>query len=146
MSKTILGKNLAPFSALSSTHGTIAGLCDALEAVADSLPGNIDRRSCQCLAETLVPLLKLAQQQEERQVFPVLRVRGGAAETFERLLYEHFEDLCFAEEASEALSGLASENDVNTEAVGYLLRGLFTMLRRHIAFERQFLESQSATE
>lgn len=140
----MLVKSLAPFTALSSTHGTIIGLCDALEAVADSLPGNIDLQSCRCLSETLIPLLKLAQQREERQVFPVLRRRGGSAETFDRLLYEHFEDLCCAEEASEALSKLARQEDVNTEAVGYLLRGLFTMLRRHIAFEKQYLENLRA--
>ncbi|MGV0910467.1 hemerythrin domain-containing protein [Martelella sp. FOR1707] len=146
MNKHMLVKNLAPFSALSSTHGTIIGLCDALEAVADSLPGNIDRHSCQCLSETLMPLLKLAQQREERQVFPPLRRKGGAAAMFDRLHQEHFEDLCFAEEASEALARLARGEEVNTEATGYLLRGLFTTLRRHIVFEKDFLESLQATK
>ena len=137
----MLVKNLAPFSALSSTHGTIRGLCDALEAVADSLPANIDRQSCRCLADTLTPLLKMAQQREERQIYPVLRRKAGGDAPFDRLYGEHFEDLCCAEEASEVLEKLAANEDVNTEAAGYLLRGLFTTLRRHIAFEQQFIQN-----
>ena len=139
MHEPILAENLAPYSALSSTHDTINGLCDALEAVADSLPGNVDRQSCRCLSQTLIPLLERAQQREERQVFPTLRLRSAPASAFERLKNEHFEDLCVAEEASEVLARLARDEEVNKEAAGYLLRGLFTMLRRHIAFESQFV-------
>lgn len=141
VNETIPVKNLMPLSVLSSTHDTVSQLCDGLEAVADSLPSNVDRESCRLLAETLTPRLKDAQTLEEEHIFPALRHAGEADEALQRLLQEHFEDLCFAEEASESLKSLAQGHATNIEAVGYLLRGLFTTLRRHIAFERQVLEN-----
>ncbi len=60
--------------------------------------------------------------------------------TLNRLRFEHCEDECFAEELTEALNALGSGNpDVNIEAIGYMLRGFFEAMRRHIAFESEML-------
>ncbi|WP_319520333.1 hemerythrin domain-containing protein [uncultured Martelella sp.] len=131
---------------LRSTHRSILRLCDALEAVADSLPANVNRNACRRLADDLVPTLKDAQETEEMQVFPQLRHTAAgpqaAGEVLDRLTYEHFEDLCFAEEVTETLKRLSSGDVVNTEAVGYMLRGLFGALRRHIALEQELVANR----
>jgi hypothetical protein len=60
--------------------------------------------------------------------------------TLNRLRFEHCEDECFAEELTEALNALGTGNpDVNIEAIGYMLRGFFEAMRRHIAFESEML-------
>jgi hemerythrin-like domain-containing protein len=60
--------------------------------------------------------------------------------TLDRLRFEHCEDECFAEELTEALHALGSgDQKVNIEAVGYMLRGFFEAMRRHIAFESEML-------
>ncbi|MCA1443802.1 hypothetical protein I6F07_27045 [Ensifer sp. IC4062] len=58
----------------------------------------------------------------------------------ERLKYEHCEDECFAEELTEMLGRLgAADRTVNAETAGYMLRGFFTSVRRHIRFEQECL-------
>ena len=65
--------------------------------------------------------------------------------TLERLKYEHCEDECFAEELTEMLERLgAADQTVNAETAGYMLRGFFTSLRRHVGFEREFAEQAEA--
>ncbi|WP_176083889.1 hemerythrin domain-containing protein [Martelella sp. HB161492] len=128
---------------LQSTHGSIESLCDALEAVADSLPASIDRRSCDLLSQNLVPTLRRAHEREENNVYPQLRRKANGREkvleTLNRLEYEHFEDLCFAEEVTDVLRKLSVGTSVNVEAVGYMLRGLFGALRRHMVFEEDYI-------
>ncbi|MNL85495.1 hypothetical protein D3C87_2138230 [compost metagenome] len=43
---------------------------------------------------------------------------------------------------TDALLKLGSGATVNMEATGYMLRGFFEGMRRHIAFEREFLLSR----
>lgn len=55
-----------------------------------------------------------------------------------RLRAEHVEDECFAGEVTEILLAIGHGETVeNPEAIGFMLRGLFENLRRHIAFERE---------
>ncbi|MDH4441987.1 MAG: hemerythrin domain-containing protein [Rhizobium sp.] len=118
-------------------------LCLELEAIADSLPTNINRQKCIYAAKALGPLIKGIHHYEETVLFPQLRASADANEhlavTLERLKFEHCEDECFAEELTDALLRLGSGAPVNMEAVGYMLRGFFEGLRRHIAFEREHL-------
>nr|WP_272210869.1 hemerythrin domain-containing protein [Marinicella sp. W31]MDC2876788.1 hemerythrin domain-containing protein [Marinicella sp. W31] len=85
--------------------------------------------------------LRAAQDMEEMRVFPAIRRADDRhaliSDALDRLSYEHFEDLCFAEEVTEVLRRLSTGGGVNTEAVGYMLRGLFGALRRHLAFEHE---------
>lgn len=143
LNQSIANSERLPTTSLQSTHTAIARLCDMLEAVADSLPANVDRRLCQRLADELMPSLKSTQEFEEVHVFPAIRRtaagQSSVATVLDQLQYEHFEDLCFAEEAADVLRRLGNGGQVNMEAVGYMLRGLFSALRRHMSFEQEFV-------
>jgi hypothetical protein len=115
-------------------------LCDELEKIADSLPASVNRQACLYAARVLCPLIRRAHHEEETALFPQLArlqtVGAPFSTTLDRLKYEHLEDECYAEELSEALLRLGSDEPVNNEAIGYMLRGFFEGLRRHIAFEK----------
>jgi len=116
-------------------------LCDALERIADALPG-VDRLKCLGTANAIVPLLRNVHQYEETVIFPAYEaavVRGNASlASTRRLRAEHVEDECFAGEVTEILLAIGHGEPVeNPEAIGFMLRGLFENLRRHIAFERE---------
>lgn len=118
-------------------------VCNALEEIADTLPDDIDPQRCLQLAMSLVPLIHAAHRFEEDILFDRLKESGGNDDQlehiFERLHGEHYEDESFAEEVTECLREIASGAKLNFEKAGYLMRGFFEGLRRHIAFERDHL-------
>lgn len=118
-------------------------LCRELEEIADSLPAKVNRQKCIHAATALCPLIKDVHHYEDTVLFPALELHLAASadflKTLARLKFEHFEDECFAEELAERLLLLGTgRDDVNMEATGYMLRGFFEALRRHIAFERDY--------
>lgn len=124
-------------------------LCDALEMIADSLPGDIDRQQCIHVARAMGALIDRAHDFEETELFPLVAQssspdRAGAS-TLERLKFEHYEDECFAEEVYEALmncgAGQGGFPAEAAETLGYMLRGFFVSLRRHIAFEQEMVRT-----
>lgn len=117
-------------------------LCAALEDVADSLPAHVDRLRCLAIAGELVPLLRSVHRYEEDVVLPAFLAALGrspdAWASVVRLKTEHVEDECFADELTEVLMAIGQGGRVdNPEATGFMLRGFFETLRRHIAFERE---------
>lgn len=127
-----------------ATHRDQLALCTALEAIADSLPGDIDRPACINAARALGPLITHAHALEEDVIFPALEKRwhqlSGLSHTLERLKFEHLEDICFSEELFDALMAYGRGVDTpSPEAFGYMLRGFFESLRRHIAFEQEVI-------
>jgi hemerythrin-like domain-containing protein len=117
-------------------------LCSELEAIADSLPSNINRQKCIYAAKALGPLIKGLHHYEENVLFPAIEAAQvtDLEKTLARLRFEHVEDECFAEELTERLLQIGAGNaEVNMEAIGYMLRGFFEAMRRHIAFEREHL-------
>lgn len=128
---------------LNAAYREQLALCDALEDIADSLPASVNRQQCIYAAKALGPAIRYQHLCEETVLFPWLSKRAGAGasleDTLSRLKYEHFEDECFAEELTDALLKLGAGQPVNMEAIGYMLRGFFEGLRRHIAFERDHL-------
>lgn len=130
---------------LRRAHIEQLALCDVLEQIADSLPGNIDSLKCQEAAKSLNPLIKGVHTYEETVLFPWLESSADTQlalrETLHRLKFEHCEDACFAEELTDTLMRLSRGERVNMEATGYMLRGFFESLRRHIAFEREHILS-----
>ena len=127
---------------LKRAHDAQLTLCEALEEIADSLPANINRQKCIYAAKSLIPLVNGIHRYEEETVFPLLErmASGDLAESITRLKFEHVEDECFAEELTDTLTRLGSgDGAVNAEAAGYMLRGFFESIRRHIAFEQQFM-------
>lgn len=133
-----------PAELMIKTHKDQLVLCHRLEFIADSLPYFVDRKSCIGVARVLGPLIQRAHKLEEEIVFPAVRDRWKALEnidkTLERLRYEHLEDECFAEELHDALMAYGcGENRPGPDAFGYMLRGFFEGLRRHIAFEQEMI-------
>ncbi|WP_077960948.1 hemerythrin domain-containing protein [Ensifer adhaerens] len=138
-----------PFAWLARAHEEQLALCNCLEEIADSLPAEIDRQKCVYAARVLEPLIREMHSGEENLVFPWIErtYRGDPTlgATLERLKYEHCEDECFAEELTEMLERLgAADETVNAETAGYMLRGFFTSLRRHVGFEQECLRSITA--
>lgn len=134
-------------AAVRRAHAGKLALCDRLEAIADSLPNELDRRECLVAARALGPRLAKVHRYEENQVFPLFCSRFGhaaeARETVERLKCEHFEDESYAAELREALRSAArSGRAENPETLGFMLRGFFGALRRHIAFENDHVLAQ----
>lgn len=131
---------------LRKNHHDKHALCDRLEEIADSLPDNLDRHICATTARSIEPILKKAHQFEEETLFPVLlRAEKGRTDfdvILSRLSDEHHEDLCFGEEVRDALLALASDTPVQSaDATGYMLRGFFENLRRHMAFEAEIAKA-----
>lgn len=121
-----------------------AQLCDDLERLADLLPDNIDRQSCLSVARSIYPVIRSSHEFEESVVFPQLQQIGqkfpAIRPTVERLHAEHWEDESFGCEVRDSLLSYVAHPDAsNPEALGYMLRGFFDSLRRHIAFEREYL-------
>ena len=135
-------------------HQALQGLCDRLEELADDIPKSVDRQYCLHLARMIHPLVKTAHEFEENVVFKALQSSKGGELTksnLERLQFEHWEDESYAIELSESLFELATGRlDPASEYFGYMLRGFFESMRRHIAFEAEYigpmLKSPSATE
>lgn len=137
---------------LRKAHHAQLTLCAALEEIADSLPANINRQKCIYAAKSLIPLINGIHRYEEEALFPMLETKESGnrelTESIARLKFEHVEDECFAEELTDTLNRLGSgDGTVNAEAAGYMLRGFFESIRRHIAFEQQFMlrDSRSAS-
>jgi len=115
-------------------------LCDRLEEIADSLPDQVDTQRCIDLSRTVIMVLSRAQKVEEEYFFPALRIsRVAEVEVaLNNLQLHHTGDVCYAEELSEALLTLGEGSPVHDpEVTGYMLRGFFEGVRRHIAFEEQ---------
>ena len=119
-------------------------LCNKLEEIADGLPDDVNRADCLAVEMALPPLIKRIHEFEENTLFPWLSAtypdRQELGETLNRLKFEHVEDECFAEELTDLLHRLGNGGKPsNPEAAGYMLRGFFESVRRHIAFEREHL-------
>lgn len=118
--------------------------CDRLETIADLLPDGIDPRDCLLMAQNIVPLVKRAHAFEENEVYPMLLglpdVSEHLRETLERLRFEHVGDEEFAGDLCLSLRQFVTAREqCNVESLAWMLRGFFEGLRRHIAFEREFL-------
>jgi hypothetical protein len=116
-------------------------LCDDLEAVADSLPLRIDRHFCLHIARQIGPVLRDAHAAEELHLFPTILSRSeNGGDVVERLRLEHIEDECFGEEVQYELLQLGQGRTVLApEATGYMLRGFFEGMRRHMRHELALL-------
>jgi hemerythrin-like domain-containing protein len=134
-------REAVPAAVMKRAHREKLQLCDALERIADALP-SVDRLKCLGTANAIVPLLRNIHRYEETVIFPAydaaLTGSGANLASTRRLRAEHVEDECFASEVTEILLAIGHGETVeNPETIGFMLRGLFENLRRHIAFERE---------
>jgi hypothetical protein len=145
---SVLTKNAGspgnPLAMISREHSEHLDLCTRLEEIADSLPNNVDRHACTCAALALRYRVGVHHTLEEEVLFPLLTARAGGdvalMGTLLRLKDEHRTDEGYCDEVLELLTALSTgARPANAEAAGYLLRGLFECMRRHIAFEEDHL-------
>ena len=136
-------KNPSPTISVLNYHlKTQLALCNSLEEIADGLPDNIDNQECLHIARSIYATVKRAHDFEENVVFPLLTRNGDdhITATIDRLHGEHWEDESFAQELQDALiKFVADRQHGNAETLSYMLRGFFEGIRRHIAFEKEFV-------
>lgn len=126
---------------LEQNYRSLLDLCDALEAIADSLPYP-DARLCLATANALEALVEDTHELEEDVLFRILVAsrRPELDRTMARLRREHLSDSDTAGEVSEALqSFVAGHSTLSPDAVGYLLRSFFGGMRRHVHGEIELL-------
>jgi len=115
-------------------------MCRELEDVADSLPLDVDPSLCMRLARSLLPTLRSAHEFKEEYFCglarQVLNDLGNLDAIIDRLRAEYQENELLAEEVAEELSqwGMCAEPK-SAETVGYMLRGFFISMTRHLDFE-----------
>lgn len=135
---------------LQQNHEELLGLCRSLEELADSLPFDVDDNLCRKVSDAVVPLIDRTQKFEEQLLFPDLDRSAGSCFTammIDRLKNEHRCDRLAAEEISLTLKALlAGRCGLSFDTVGYMLRGFFECVRRHIAAETAVIDSLFASE
>lgn len=122
-------------------------LCDALERIADSLPHRLNHALCMEVANSICPLIRRVHESEEALMFPRIAAAYDAGnQLVQQLRLEHVEDECFAEEIQIELMQMTTGQPVLTpEATGYMLRGFFEGLRRHVRHERELVAALGPT-
>lgn len=129
-----------PIAVFEMEHEWKLGLCDALELIADGLPNSSQPDLCRSVVHVLRVGLPQHVALEEQLLFPALRRSPQFGVDCERVLraleQEHESDDPFAHEIAEELEQLAGgDKPRNSEMLGYMLRGFFIPLRRHINWE-----------
>lgn len=135
---------LSAVRTMNEFHKAQLALCNRLESLADSLPQSFDAQEALHVARQIVPTVKQAHAFEEKVIFDTLRTTEAGQfsnpQSLNRLKFEHWEDEALAEDLAESLIAYAAHP--SAEMVGklsYMLRGFFDNLRRHIAFEAEFI-------
>lgn len=134
------GDSMDPISAFEVDHVLKLGLCDVLESIADALPHTADASLATIAARILRNGLPEHVALEEDHLFPMLRRRNAADQACQKVLlqleHEHGSDESFAHEIADELDQIAqAQAPKNAEMLGYMLRGFFVSLRRHIRWE-----------
>lgn len=116
-------------------------LCQRLEHLADSLPSKIDTLAATNLAKRLQSTLRRCHRLEEKIIFPVLLKTGtDMGVILNRLRQEHQEDEDHANDVLDTIRAFVSAQDrEDAERLGYMLRCLFVSLRRHLAFDCDYV-------
>ena len=130
-----------PEADLSECFAQQLALCDVLEEIADSLPYALNHQRCLRAAQLIGPVLRGAHAVEEAVLFPrILAAHANGRSVVEQLRLEHLEDECFAEEVQYELQLLGCRQPVLApDATGYMLRGFFECLRRHVRHEHELM-------
>ena len=118
-------------------------LCNELETIADSLPDRVDQRACRSVANALPATMGAVHDAEERLLFPqvLAKSRHAHQDLIEKLRLQQVADLCSAEEVQQELLLLAGgQPSLSPEAMGYLLRGFFDGVRRHVLHSKELLD------
>lgn len=115
-------------------------VCDDLERVSDELPA-ANTHAFLMVSERICPLLRQCQHFEETRVHPVLiQSRPGLDKILARLRDEHIEDQDHASLLLDSVRAFVTgDGAIEAGEIGYLARGFFTSVRRHLAFDTDFV-------
>ncbi len=133
-----------PFSYLSYEHVIEERLCDLLEAIADALPDSVSPVCAKTAVDYLQSRFPGHIGMENQIVIPVLKrvksVGPSLGRGIKQALQEHAADEDAAAELAEALTAFTGSREAgDANALGYMLRGFFEQLRRHIVWEETLL-------
>lgn len=133
-----------PITVILAHHARHLSLCDLLERIADSLPDKVDIAVCGIVLEGLTERVDRHHRFEDTIFFPLLRRRAPADDrligSLDRLVQEHHIDEGHAGEVIELLIEIRrGALGVSPDTAGYMLRGLFEGMRRHIAYENDYI-------
>lgn len=128
------------FDIIAEEHALLRELCDLMEAIADGLPFAFDAGRARVAISLLQGALPAHTRLEDELLFPLIEKRFGATHPVSRAIAclndDHRREAALVAEVTEALNAvMMSERHVNLEALGYMMRALFDVLRRHIDFE-----------
>lgn len=133
-----------PLVLVEDDHALQLQVCDILEHLADGLPNNAEAHLASVVQCAIRSAWPKHVQFEEEVLFPLLKNHSGRepqlATTLEQLSREHACDLGSDDEVIDVLRELSiGRRPSNPEMVGYMLRGYFGALRRHVQWENAFL-------
>lgn len=133
-----------PITVILAHHAGHLVLCNSMETIADSLPDKVDLAICGTVIDALAERVDRHHRFEEQVLFPLLRRRAasdtGLIASLDRLGEEHHIDEGHAGEVMDLLGAIRRGSlDISPDAAGYMLRGLFESMRRHIAFENDHI-------
>ncbi|WP_105382402.1 hemerythrin domain-containing protein [Neorhizobium alkalisoli] len=134
---------------LERNHEALLELCLALEEIASSLPGEIDRVTCLAASEDIGALIEMTHVLEEEVLFPDFSSNAGsnfAQRMIERLKAEHRCDLLAGREVSKTLKELATSSGASISSAHHLLQGFQEALRRHVHSEKLIIEALLVAE
>ena len=130
---------LAPLSIIRIEREDQIQLCNALEAIADQLPAEVDVSLSQKAYGSLRFNLPVYHLNEEALFQRLARNAPSSSDLsllLEQVKYEHAVHNCYADEVGEFLQDPRPERVVlNSEALGYMLRCCFETMRRHLKWE-----------
>ncbi|WP_275786609.1 hemerythrin domain-containing protein [Pararhizobium gei] len=141
LSQEELGRH-GVIEAMRLIHDKKVAICRELEDIADGLPAAVDALRCLSVAAKLLPVLRRAHDYEEKLIFPVYEklASPGRNLSTDRLRAEHMSDECFAADLTGILLKIGHGGPVDqAETFGFMLRGFFDGLRRHVAFEDEHI-------
>jgi hypothetical protein len=131
------------FTELEACYGQLVSWCDLLEAIADFLPCHVDERLCDTVTGGLIPLLEATHGLEEHVVSASLHAimsDNDRVEAENRRSTDRLFDMDAAQEVVDVLLALKNGDcRLSWDAIGYLLRSFFCLMRRRIKAEREIV-------
>jgi hemerythrin-like domain-containing protein len=128
-----------PLSIVAHERSTQYELCDELECIADQLGGPVDVQLCELVLFKLRHELPL-HHRDEKILFDLLADHKPEDKVLDRCIElavsEHSKIEYLAFEIADPISDLSSNIALNNpDAVGYLLRCSFEIIRQHLHWE-----------